>query len=426
MTIKKKASNGIITDEIKMVAEYEGLDPDYIRDGIAMGTIVIPKNNKRLFKHVRGIGKNLRTKVNANIGASPYHMDVEEELRKLHAAVKHGTDSVMDLSLGSKLINIRKEILKASDVMVGTVPIYQTGFELSAKKRDITDMKIDDFLHTVRKQAEDGVDFMTIHSGVTLQALEAIESQPRILDVVSRGGSFLVSWMKANMKESPLFTYYDEILDILAEYDVTISLGDGMRPGAIADATDRAQIAELITLSELAQRAWDKGVQVMIEGPGHVPLHMVRENTTLQKSLCKDAPFYVLGPLVTDCASGYDHIAGAIGGALAAYYGADFLCYVTPSEHLRLPTVEHVIEGVIASKIAAHAADLALGMHYAIERDNAMARARKELNWDRQVELSVNPENAKALRDSSEIGKDDVCTMCGEFCAIKRIKGLGE
>jgi phosphomethylpyrimidine synthase len=422
MTLKRQAQNGIITREMEQVAEYEGLRPEHILEGLANGTIAIPKNRKRTFPHIRGIGKGLRTKINANLGSSPYHIDINEEKNKLHAAVAHGADAVMDLSLGSKLISIRREILKESEVTVGTVPIYQTAFDLSAKKRDITDMTIDDFLATVEKQAEEGVDFMTIHSGVTLQSLEALSSQARVLNVVSRGGSFLFSWMKKNGRQSPLFDHFDDIIDILAEYDVTLSLGDGMRPGAVADATDRAQITELITLGELAEKAWEKGVQVIIEGPGHVPLNMIHENIRLEKSLCKGAPFYVLGPLVTDCAAGYDHIAGAIGGALAAYFGADFLCYVTPAEHIRLPTVEHVIDGVIASKIAAHAADLAKGMSYAKNRDLEMAQARKELDWQRQIDMCFHPEKAKLLRSSSEIGKDNVCTMCGEFCAIKRLQ----
>ncbi len=421
MTQRQDALNGTITPEMEAVALYEGLDPEIIRSGVAEGTIAIPKNSGRSFPNVRGIGKGLRTKINANIGSSPYHMDTAEEIEKLRAAVHYGADAVMDLSLGAELISIRREIVRESPVMIGTVPIYQTAFELSSNCRDITDMTIDDFLRTVRNQAEEGVDFMTIHSGVNLQALRALESQKRLLNVVSRGGSFLVSWMKKNGKESPLFEHYDEILDIMAEYDITISLGDGMRPGATGDATDRAQITELVTLAELAQRAWDKGVQVLIEGPGHVPLHMVQENIRIQKSLCKGAPFYVLGPLVTDCAAGYDHIAGAIGGALAAYFGADFLCYVTPAEHLRLPTVEHVIEGVVASRIAAHAADLAKGMKYAQEKECEMANARKKLDWESQIKCCLDPDKAKSLRESSEIGKDDVCTMCGKFCAIKRL-----
>jgi len=424
MTIKKQAGRGIITPEMRQVAEYEDVPVEFIADGISKGTIVIPKNKQRAFTHVRGIGKGLRTKINANIGSSPYHMDRDEEVQKAHAAIIHGADTIMDLSLGKEIISIRCEILKECGVALGTVPLYQTAFELSRQKRDITGMTIKDFLATVKNQAEEGVDFMTIHAGVTRQALDALESQKRVLDVVSRGGSFLISWIKKHGRQSPLYEYYDEILDILAEYDVTISLGDGMRPGAVADATDRAQITELVTLGELACRAWDKGVQVIIEGPGHVPLNMIEENIRLEKSLCNGAPFYVLGPLVTDCAAGYDHIAGAIGGALAAYFGADFLCYVTPAEHLRLPTIDQVIEGVIASKIAAHAADLAKGMNYAKNRDLEMARARKNLDWDGQINLSMHSEKAEAIRNSSEIGIDNVCTMCGEFCAIKRLKDI--
>lgn len=419
MTQRTEALKGTITPEMEEAARHEGIDPEVVRAGVAEGTIAIPKNAGKSLPQVRGVGKGLKTKINANIGSSPYHMDMAEEVGKLHAAVDSGADAVMDLSLGSEIIEIRREIIRQSPVMVGTVPIYQTAFELSSARRGITDMTIDDFLKTVRNQAEEGVDFMTIHSGVTLQSLSALEGQGRILDVVSRGGSFLVSWMKKNRRQSPLFEFYDEILDILAAHDVTISLGDGMRPGATADATDRAQITELVILGELAQRAWDKGVQVIIEGPGHVPLHMVEENIRLQKSLCQGAPFYVLGPLVTDCAAGHDHIAGAIGGALAAFFGADFLCYVTPAEHLRLPTVEHVVEGVVASKIAAHAADLAKGMQYARDREEAMARARKALDWEAQMSCCLDPVKARRLRESSEIGRDDVCTMCGEFCAIK-------
>ncbi|MEA3222857.1 MAG: phosphomethylpyrimidine synthase ThiC [Thermodesulfobacteriota bacterium] len=422
MTLIKKAKKGIITDEMKAVAKYEGVDPAIIRDGIANGTIIIPKNKLRSFKYIRGIGKGLRTKVNANIGSSPYHMDVDEEVEKLEVAVKYGADSIMDLSLGSKLIKIRREILKESGVMVGTVPIYQTAFELSARKRDITEMGIGDFLATVERQAKEGVDFMTIHSGVIMNALSAMENQKRVLDVVSRGGAFLIAWMRKNKRQSPLYEFYDDILDILASYDVTISLGDGLRPGAIADATDRAQITELVSLGELCQRAWDKGVQVMIEGPGHVPLNMVQENMELQKALTNNAPFYVLGPLVTDIASGYDHIAGAIGGALAAYYGADFLCYVTPSEHLKLPGVDDVMEGVIAFRIAAHAADLAKGMSYAVEMDKKMSKARKDLDWKQQIEMSINPGKAKEYRETSEIGTHKECTMCGDYCAIKKMK----
>ena len=421
MTQILKARRGIITEEMQAVAAYEGLSPEFIRAGVAGGTIVIPRNRGRTFEHIRGIGTGLRTKVNANIGSSPSHMDLEEELAKLEACVEYGADAVMDLSLGSELVHIRRAVLERSPVMVGTVPIYQTAFELAARRRDITDMTLEDFLATLRRQAAEGVDFMTIHAGVTLGSLHALETRQRLLDVVSRGGSLLVAWMRANHRQSPLYDGFDTILDILADHDVTLSLGDGLRPGATADATDSPQISELVTLGELAQRARERGVQVMIEGPGHVPLNMVAENVRLEKSLCQGAPFYVLGPLVTDIACGYDHIAGAIGGCLAAYSGADFLCYVTPAEHLRLPGRQHVVEGVIASRIAAHAADLARGLPCAVERDNAMARARRRLDWDEQIRLSLDPQHARQMREASGIGVERVCTMCGEFCAIKRL-----
>jgi phosphomethylpyrimidine synthase len=422
MTIKKLAEKGIITAAMEAAAAHEGLNPEFIRDGIACGTIVIPQNNTRKLPCVRAVGQGTRTKINANIGASPYHSCLDEELEKLSAAVDCGADAVMDLSLGADQLRIRRAILEKSEVMVGTVPIYQTAFELSAARRDVEDMTIADFLETVRRQAQEGVDFMTIHCGVTRKALAAMEAQGRLLDVVSRGGAFLVSWMRKNGKESPLYEYYDEILAILAQYDVTLSLGDGLRPGAVADAGDRAQISELVILGELAERAWDMGVQVIIEGPGHVPLNQVADHMRLQKTLCNGAPYYVLGPLVTDIAAGYDHIAGAIGGALAAMSGADFLCYVTPAEHLRLPTVADVVEGVMASRIAAHAADLARGLKGAWEKDRAMARARKSLDWETQISLSIHPQKARAYREASEIQDQDVCTMCGEFCAIKRLQ----
>ncbi|OPZ61091.1 MAG: Phosphomethylpyrimidine synthase [Deltaproteobacteria bacterium ADurb.Bin510] len=421
MTLRQAALAGQITAEMQAAAAYEDLPAEFIRAGLAAGTIAIPKNRTRSFEHVRAVGQGLKTKINANIGASPYHMDLNEELEKLTVAVKYGADAVMDLSLGSQQIEIRRAVLAASPVMVGTVPLYQTGFELAAARRDITAMTIDDFLKTVERQAAEGVDFMTIHSGITRQSLAAMERQGRALNVVSRGGAMLVAWIRKNVKESPLYEHFDEILDILAAYDVTISLGDGMRPGATVDATDRAQLTELITLGELTERAWAKGVQVMIEGPGHVPLNMVAENMRLEKQLCHGAPFYVLGPLVTDCAAGYDHIAAAIGGTLAAINGADFLCYVTPAEHLRLPSVQDVIEGVVASKIAAHAADVARGNAAALAREQAMANARRRLDWETQIELCLDPYKARAYRESSEIGTDQVCTMCGEFCAIKRI-----
>jgi len=419
-TIKEKAVRGIITDEMKIVAKEENHSPEYLMKGIADGTIVIPFNKKHTsLKNIKGIGKGLKVKINANIGTSPYHMDLKEEIEKLEVALEFGTDSVMDLSLGSILKRVRKEIINKSAVMVGTVPIYQVGFELSRKKKNIEEMKIDDFLSVLREQAEDGVDFMTIHSGITLEAVNNMETEGRLLDIVSRGGAFLVKWMKKNREENPLYTCYDEILSILKEYDVTISIGDGMRPGAVLDSTDRGQIQELISLGELAQRAWDAGVQVIIEGPGHIPLNEIEANVLLEKKLCHGAPFYVLGPIVTDIAPGYDHITGAIGGALAALYGADFLCYVTPSEHLKLPDTSDVKLGVIASKIAAHAANIVRGKDR--EWDRKMADSRKRLNWKEQIELSLDSEKAREQRESSEIGEENVCTMCGEYCAIKQI-----
>lgn len=424
MRLKREAEKGIITSEMKSAATHERINPESIRQGLMAGTLVIPKNNRKNLKKIMAVGQGTRTKVNANIGASPYCCDLSEELSKLQAALEAGADAVMDLSLGPMQMEIRKEIIARSEVMVGTVPIYQTAFEMAKNGRDITEMRIGDFLSTVRHQAEEGVDFMTIHSGVTRQTLTTMQKQGRVLDVVSRGGAFMISWLHKNLKESPLLEYFDDILDILAEYDVTLSLGDGMRPGSTADATDRAQISELVLLGELAQRAWEKGVQVIIEGPGHVPLNQVADNMRLQKSLCKNAPFYVLGPLVTDIAASYDHIAGAIGGALAAMHGADFLCYVTPAEHLRLPTKEDVIEGVIASKIAAHAADLAKGLPTAVSKEKAMAKARKALDWETQLSLCVHPEKARYYRESSSIGNEEVCSMCGEFCAIKRLQEL--
>jgi phosphomethylpyrimidine synthase len=422
MTRKQQAERGIISDELRAAALHEGLAPETIREGLAAGRVVIPRNVNRNYPRIRAVGHGTRTKVNANIGASPLHSNLDEELKKLAAAQESGADAVMDLSLGADQLRIRKAILARAEVMVGTVPIYQSAFELSAARRDVTEMTITDFLKTVRSQAEEGVDFMTIHCGVTRQALSAMERQGRTLDVVSRGGAMLVAWMRRNRRESPLYEHYDEILDILAAFDVTLSLGDGMRPGAVADAGDRAQVSELLVLGELTERAWAKGVQVIVEGPGHVPLNQVADQMRLEKTLCSGAPFYILGPLVTDIAAGYDHIAGAIGGALAAMNGADFLCYVTPAEHLRLPTAADVVEGVIASRIAAHADDLAKGLPAAWERDRAMSRARKALDWEEQIALAIHPVKARAYRDASAIGDQDVCTMCGEFCAIKRLQ----
>lgn len=423
MTLKQSAARGETTPDIIEAAEYDGVEAGTLRDAVARGTAVIPKNRRRPHTRARGIGQGLATKINVNLGASSYHTDLGEELRKLQLAVDLGADAVMDLSLGPRINEIRAEILRQSPVMVGTVPLYQTGYELSSNRRNFDELTIDDFLGVITRQAEEGVDFMTIHSGITRFTLNAMERQGRLLDVVSRGGALLVNWLRRNPgRESPLYEHFDKILDVLAAYDVTLSLGDGMRPGATADATDRAQIGELLILGELTQRAWEKGVQVMVEGPGHMPLNQVVENMRLEKKLCHGAPFYVLGPLVTDIAAGHDHIAAAIGGTLAAISGADFLCYVTPAEHLRLPTPDDVREGIIASKIAAHAADVANGLPRALARERDMAAARKRLDWDAQFGLLLDPEKARAYRASSEIGANRECTMCGEFCAIRQAR----
>src|SRR3989338_7878586 len=366
-----------------------------------------------------GIGVGLKTKVNANIGTSPDYVNVEVELEKLKASVDAGADAVIDLSTGGDLRAIRRKIIESSSITVGSVPIYEAAVKAVKNKQTIVNMTASDMLDAVRLHCEDGVDFITVHCGATKGVLKHLKDNKRICGVVSRGGTFLVEWMIHSGKENPLYEKYDEILAIAKEYDVTISLGDAMRPGALADAFDRAQVYELNVLAELAQRALAADVQVMVEGPGHVPMNQVVSQVQLQKELCKGVPFYVLGPIVTDIAPGYDHITSAMGGALAAYFGADFLCYVTPSEHLRLPTLDEVKEGVIAEKIAAHAADLAKGVKGAIEMDNAISIARKKRDWKKQIACSIDPKKAKEYRQTSTPISDDVCTMCNKYCSIK-------
>ncbi len=419
-TLKKLAEKGILTEEIKICAEKEGVSPEFIARGIAKGEIVLTKNKKSKLSQPCAIGKGLKTKVNVNIGTSKDRPFIEEELAKLEIALKYGTDTVMDLSTGGPIDEIRKLIREKCPVPLGTVPIYQAALEAVEKHhKSIVDITVSEFFEVIQKQAEDGVDFMTIHCGINKQALERLKNKERILGVVSRGGSFIIEWMVYNNKENPFYEYYDELLDLAATYDITLSLGDGLRPGCIADATDAPQLQELITLGELTLRAWEKGVQVMIEGPGHVPLNQIEANIKLQKQLCYNAPFYVLGPLPTDIAPGYDHIVGAVGGALAASAGADFLCYLTPAEHLRLPTLEDVKEGLIASKIAAHIADLVKGVKGAWEWDLEMAKARAKLDWEKQIALSIDPEKARKYRLEGGISRSKACTMCGEYCAIK-------
>lgn len=415
----QEAINGTITPEMQRVAGAEQIEAGVLRERIAAGHCIITRNIRHTNAAPLGIGTGLRTKVNSNIGTSKDCADLDEELKKLEVSIAAGADTVMDLSTGGDISAIRQEIIRHSTVPIGTVPIYQSAIETTRTGKPIVEMSVEALFKVIEQQAEDGVDFITVHCGLTREAATRIRNQGRMMDVVSRGGSFTVAWMAYNKKENPLYEHYDRLLEIAGAYDMTLSLGDGLRPGCLADATDRGQIQELITLGELARRALEAGVQVMIEGPGHVPIDQIKTNIQIQKKLCSGAPFYVLGPLVTDCAPGYDHITSAIGGALAGSYGADFLCYVTPAEHLRLPTVEDVREGVIASKIAAHAADIAKGVPGAMERDLKMARCRKKLDWEGQIEASLDPERARAMRDSRRPEDEEVCTMCGEFCAIK-------
>lgn len=421
MTQLECARRGQITEAMKACALSEGVPEEVIRQGLAEGTTVITQNVKHRNIAPLAIGKGLRAKVNANVGTSVDHNNIEEELEKVRAAIEAGADTIMDLSTGPGIDETRKTIMKASSVPVGTVPIYQAAIEMPRKKkRSMVEMTADDLFEVIERHGEDGVDFITVHCGVTRNSVEKIKKEGRLLGVVSRGGAILVEWMDYNKKENPLFEDYARLLEIAKAYDMTLSLGDGLRPGCLADATDRGQVQELILLGELTEMAWAKGVQVMIEGPGHVPLDQIEANVLLQKRICHGAPFYVLGPLVTDIAPGYDHITGAIGGAIAGRAGADFLCYVTPSEHLRLPTVEDVREGVIASRIAGHAADIARGLKGALEQDCRMARARKALDWKEQIQLSIDPQRARKLRESSLPHDSDVCTMCGELCAVKK------
>lgn len=419
MTQRESALKGIATDAMKYVAEYEGLSVEYILEQLTAGTICIPSNINHKSMSYRGIGKGLKTKVNANIGTSSDFPNIEEEIVKLKIAVQSGADAVMDLSTGGDLIKIRETLLADCAVPFGTVPIYEVAVNALETYGAIVKMDVDDFFNVIEKQGQQGVDFITVHVGVTRSSIERLRKQKRIADIVSRGGSFLTAWILHNDKENPLYENYDRLLEIAKKYDMTLSLGDGMRPGALADATDRSQIEELITLGELTKTALDYGVQVMVEGPGHVPIDQIETNIKIQKSLCQGAPFYVLGPLVTDVAPGYDHITSAIGGAIAGMHGADFLCYVTPAEHLGLPTLEDVKDGVIASRIAAHAADIAKGVKGALNWDLEMAQARKALDWKKQIELSVDPEKSSRVYNSRKSAEEQGCSMCGKYCAMK-------
>lgn len=419
MTQLEFARKGSFTPEMKAIAVSEGVDPDYLLNLIAEGKVIIPAN--RLMKKSRlcGIGKALRTKVNANIGTSADSSNLNFELKKLKIAAENGADAIMDLSTGGNLKAIRRAILKKSPVPVGTVPIYEIAVNAVRKGRLLSSINKDDIFTVLEEQAKEGVDFFTIHCGVTLETIERLKREGRIVDIVSRGGAILAEWMVHNASENPFYENFERVLDIARKFDVALSLGDGMRPGSVADATDRAQVQELIILGELTKRAWDAGVQVMIEGPGHVPINQIEANILLEKELCHGAPFYVLGPLVTDVAPGYDHITSAIGGALAAAFGADFLCYVTPSEHLGLPSVADVKTGVISAKIAAHSADIAKNIKGALEWDISMSVARKKRDWNSQFKLAIDPKTAREYRKRSHPTSKDVCTMCGQYCSMK-------
>ena len=422
MTQLEKARSGTVTPEMTTVAEKEQVDVSWLMNQIAKGRVVIPANRRHDRLVPCGIGEGLYIKVNSNIGTSSDRAVIEEEMAKLRASVEAGADTVMDLSTGGDIDVCRKNILKESTIPVGTVPIYQAVVETVEEKGGLIHLTVDKIFDVIERQAEDGVDFITVHCGLTRPALEMLKKQGRITDIVSRGGAFLTTWMLHHDRENPLYEDYERLLSIAKKYDVTLSLGDGLRPGCLADATDRAQIHELMTLGHLTKLAWEEDVQVMIEGPGHVPLDQIEANVILQKKLCHHAPFYVLGPLVTDIAAGYDHVACAIGGAVAGAAGADFLCYVTPAEHLCLPNVEDVREGVVVTKIAAHAADIARGHKLAMERDRQMSRARKNLDWETQMKLAIDPEKARRYREQNPPAEDDVCTMCGKYCAIKQVR----
>ncbi len=418
MTIIEEIKRGNIPDSVRKIAQDEGLSVEEISNLLIKGQIVILHNPYHKNVSPIGVGKKLRTKVNVNIGTSIDYPHLERELKKLEIAIKYKADTVMDLSTGGDIAKIRRKIIEKSPLPIGTVPIYEAAIKAISKRGSIVEMIEDDLFSTIEEQAKDGVDFMTVHAGLTLKGIERLKKQGRLTNIVSRGGAFHFGWMIHNQKENPLYEKFDRLLEIAKKYNITLSLGDGLRPGSIDDATDWAQIDELLTLGELVKKAWEQDVQVMVEGPGHVPLDQIAMNIQLQKRICHGAPFYVLGPLVTDIAPGYDHITSAIGGALAAFYGADFLCYVTPLEHLGLPDVEDVKEGLIASRIAAHAADIVKGVKGALEWDKKISDARRKLDWIEQEKLSIDPEKFRKIRRKSKTSTR-ACSMCGKYCAIK-------
>ncbi len=421
MTRIENAKKGIITEEIALAAKQEGLEAEDLRKAVADGLITIVRNTNRSIKPLV-IGSGTSIKVNANIGTSSSLIDIEEEIEKMQVAVECGADAIMDLSTAGDLVAIRTALLEKCPVAIGTVPLYEMATRARQKEKSIVELTPDEMFEVIEDHCRQGVDFLTLHCGVNKQTVARFKEVNRLAGAVSRGGTIIMEWIHHNNEENPLYEQYDRLLDILSEYDVAVSLGDGFRPGAIKDATDRVQIEELSILGELVKKARNRDVGVFVEGPGHVPLNQIVTNIQIQKTLCNNAPFYVLGPLVTDVSIGYDHISGAIGGALAGMAGVDFLCYVTPSEHLRLPSIEDVREGTIASKIAAHAADIAKGHPGAIEWDHKISQAKIDLNWDKMISLCIDPKKAAEYRKSLPPHEEaeGLCSMCGEFCAVKR------
>ena len=415
------ARQGIVTKEMEAVAAYEGIDVKDLMAEVAAGTIVIPANKNHKCLKPFGIGNSLKTKINVNLGTSRDCLNLDVEMEKVNKAVEMGAEAIMDLSSFGHTHVFRKKLVDECPAILGTVPIYDAIVYYNKALKDITSRE---WIDVFKMHAEDGVDFMTIHCGINRNTAERFKAMKRKMNIVSRGGSLIFAWMEATGNENPFFEYYDEILDICNEYDVTLSLGDACRPGCLADASDISQIEELVTLGELTARAWKKDVQVMIEGPGHMPMDQIQANMKIQQTICHGAPFYVLGPLVTDIAPGYDHITSAIGGAVAAMNGAAFLCYVTPAEHLALPNVEDVKQGIIASKIAAHAADIAKGVPGAIDWDLKMDKARRVLDQDAQFDAAIDPEKARRYRQEAKPEKEDTCSMCGNFCAVKNMNKI--
>jgi phosphomethylpyrimidine synthase len=415
------AKRGILTEQMRIVAREEKIEPELLRELVASGRVVIPANRHHTNLSPKGVGEKLRTKVNVNLGVSKDCYDIELELEKAKKAIELKAEAIMDLSCYGKTREFRRRLIETSPIMIGTVPMYDA---VGMLDKDLKDITVDEFFSVVERHAEDGVDFMTIHCGMNLKTAERVKQNKRLTNIVSRGGSLLFAWMELNKRENPFYEYYDRLLDICEQYDVTLSLGDACRPGSIHDATDAAQIEELITLGELTKRAWARNVQVIIEGPGHMSINEIAANMLLEKRLCHGAPFYVLGPLVTDVAPGYDHITSAIGGAIAAANGADFLCYVTPAEHLRLPNLDDMKEGIIAARIAAHAADIAKGIPGARDWDNQMSAARADVDFPRMIELAIDPEKAQRYRGESQPECEDTCTMCGKMCPMKNMKKI--